>query len=580
MTARSRISAALRGHTAIALSCAALLGVFINWTGQVPVGYSAGVNDHSVLSLEGLRWADPTRFVNDWFMQSAPQPHWFFDIVTYLGAISGRLGELYFAYWVVGLVAFGFATALLAKQIVPRHQWLASLLVTVVIAQTPWNVVGSGSTMIAQALPTVVGGQVLYLFLVLLLTGRLRLAAVAAAVVAVFHVQQGAIVIVILVVTIVVDAMRNRRIAWPLVIALGASIVPVVVGLRLRPVAANLSDFVDVCETIIPYHCAAHAWGPLMLLAFTGFIGLSALTVVVFTGRARWFWVTSVGLAAFGLLAGMWADALQLPLFGELAQATNIYRLGVLLLPFTVWGIVLPVLRPLRGRSGVVVGLVWLGLLAAYFLLPGWPIGTARRAAVVLALLVVVVIVTTFLAGRADARREAWMRRAGASTFGAVFVVAALIAGMIVVRPLVIDFVPDPGLRAWGAEVEQIVPPGEVILVPPLSHTVRLVSGRAIVADCKNVPYGGEAWQQWKQRLTDLGGIEQCLAPSLSTFGDFSAEHLDELAAKYGADYLVLDPAHESRVHDVLATLGWRTILDPVHGINAVVVERTGGVGE
>src|SRR6185312_13815653 len=86
-----------------------------NLTSQTPYRYNPGYNDHSVLSLEGLRWADPTKFVNDWFMNAAPQPHWFFDLITYWGQSAGLLSQFYFVYWIAGLVACGFATALIAK---------------------------------------------------------------------------------------------------------------------------------------------------------------------------------------------------------------------------------------------------------------------------------------------------------------------------------------------------------------------------------------------------------------------------------------------------------------------------------
>jgi len=557
-----------------ALLSAALLGVLSNWTIQFAYGYSSGLNDHSVLSLHGLQMADPTKFVNDWFMNSAPQPHWLFDLVTYVGVVTNSLSISYFLYWLTGLIVFGYATAILARRWTPQYPMAATLSVTVIIALLPWNVVGTGSTMIAQALPTVLAGHLVYLGLALLLTERYRALPFVAGAVALVHVQQGAVIAIMMAATAVLRLVVDRRLNWSLLLATAAAVAGTALGLVLRPVAANLSDFVVVCNTIIPYHCAAQTWGIRGLLAFAGIIGLSFLTFLLLEKGNRSNWLGSLGLAAFGLLAGMTANALSVPVFGELAQAVNVYRLGVVIVPFAVWGIVTPAIRAIRGDASLAIVGAGGALLAAYFLLDGWSIGNRfLRGAVLLIVVAIPLIVMWLKANRKQSGPPWWAVSATAASFA----VAAAIAGSFVIRPLNIEYVPVAGLKEWGSQVAEVVPVGSIMLAPPGSHPIRQVTGRATIVDCKNVPYGGDAWTEWRARIADLGGYKQCLDPRLETFSSFSAVTLDSVADKYGASFMVLSPKHYAEVADGLSHANWELILaDPTSGtVEAVLLAHT-----
>lgn len=575
MTDRAWLRSSARSHTAIALVVAAVIGTLTNWTSQTPYGYNAGYNDHSVLSLEGLRWADPTKFVNDWFMNAAPQPHWFFDLITYWGQSAGLLSQFYFVYWIAGLVACGFATALIAKKWLPRHPWLGAIAFAIVISLTPWVVVGSASTMIATALPTVVGGQLIYLCLAALLTGRRTLACVAAPLVALVHVQLGAVLIVVLVVTLVVEFIRTRRADWLLAGSTVLTLAIVIFGLWLRPVASNLNDFITICDTIIPYHCAAQTWGKWKLLASGAFIVLSALTFFYVPRRIRPIWLATIGLAAFGLLAGMTVNAFTIPVLGRFAQATNIYRLAVMLLPFAVWGILLPVLRLGWDRKYAALLSVWFVMAALYITCDAWELGPLDVKLPLAVGLLAITVVTAWAHKRvrSDPSRRI-VARSGAALFAVVMLLTAALTGGLVVRPLDITFVPDSGLRAWGAAVEKIVPSGDIILADSRAQSIRLVTGRAVVADCKNVPYGGKPWREWNERINDLGGLDVCLNPANPGIETFSARHLDRVAAKYHATFMTIEPGQAERVGAGLQTYGWNKVLDSMPGVSAVLFEH------
>lgn len=571
MTRIQKISQSLPLH---ALLIAVILGTLNNWTNQFPLGYSAGLNDHSVLSLVGLQWADPTKFVNDWFINSAPQPHWFFDVITYIGATTGSISWLYFLYWACGLVAFGFATVLLARLWAPRQSFVAALAVTAVISQTPWNVVGSGSIMIAQALPTVLAGQIMYLTLALLLTGRRRLVPWFAAVIAIVHVQQGAVIGIILLVTFAADWVSKKTPDVRLVVGSVAAFIATGFGLWLRPVAANLSDFIEVCETIIPYHCAAHTWGTKGLIAFSGLIGLALITWFYVKAGTKIVWAASIGLAATGLLIGMTLDAFQVISLGQLAQSVNVYRLGVLVIPFAAWGSIIPILRAEWSKKFVLIVALWGVTLGSYFLLDGWSFGTRKAGAAIILVIALGSLITAWLSKKQGLISPKVEKSRTFSTLaaGLAFILTAAIAGSIIVRPLNIEFMPDKAFGDWGRQVEAIVPSGEIILAPPLSHTIRLATGRAVIADCKTVPYGGNAWREWKERISDFGGIEQCTHPWLADFSTYSGEELNDIAVKYGAEFMVLDPAHFDSVKAELSTLGWELKLGTVPGVTAVLI--------
>jgi hypothetical protein len=558
----------------MAVAIALMIGILNNWTFQFPLGYSAGLNDHSVLSLVGIQWADPTKFVNDWFINSAPQPHWFFDVITYLGMKTGTISWLYFFYWCCGLLAFGFATVLLAKSWVPQQPFIASVAVTAIISQTPWNVVGSGSIMIAQALPTVLAGELMYLTLVLLLTGRKTLVPWFAALIGIVHVQQGALIGLILVVTVIAGLLSTRKLDWRLLVGAGAAFVATGFGLLLRPIASNLNDFVEVCETIIPYHCAAHTWGATGLIAFIGLIGLALITWFFVNGDSKTMWLTTVGLASFGLLIGMLLDAFQVFSLGQLAQSVNVYRLGVLVIPFAAWGVIVPVVKAAWNKKFILIFVLWLTMLCSYFLLGGWSFGSRKAGAMIILLTAISAIVIAWYSRRKQANPTLLKRgkTVGLIITSAAFIVASSIAGSVIIRPLNIEFMPDRAFAQWGQQVEQIVPSGDIILAPPLSHSIRLATGRAVIVDCKNVPYGGKPWKEWKVRISDLGGIEQCTQPWLADFSSYSAKQLIDIADKYKATYMILDPNHFAAIQTDLEKSGWKIELNSTPGVSAVLV--------
>ena len=561
-----------RGHLGIALLSTLLLGVLETW-GNRGEGYLSGWGDHFVLSTEGLSWAVPGAFENDWFMESSPQPHWFFDTVTYLGQASGHLSAAYVLFWAVGLLAFGTATALMAVAFAPRAAVAVAVGFTLLTSQTPWMVGGTGSLVIPQALPAVTSASMVYLVIAALVTNHRRLAAAVAVLVAVAHVQQGAVVVIILVVFTVVETVRTRRLDRLLTGSIVATVAVVAFGLVLRPVASNLGDFVEICDTVIPYHCAAHLWSRGEVLSTIGLVGLAVLSVAVVAGGARRAWLVTVGLAVTGYALGFAADALSIPVLGPLAQGVNVYRLGTVLLPFAIWGALWPFLALQWTRSGAVRLVLWAVALGLFFTSPYWMVGGATTDPVFLSALGLLTVVAYALRRWSRRLSHAFVSGLAVVLVGSLFVFVSAGTGGTVIGAPDFRFQKDQRLVEWGAAVRNAVPAGEVIVTSPRFEWVKLVTQRAVVADCKDVPYGGEPWQQWKQRLDDLGGYEQCIPPGSLLFDELTSDQLVDVADEYDSDFIGLD----SGAVDASAGLvgkGWTPVVGTIDTRGIVIYER------
>lgn len=550
---------------------AGLLGVLEIWS-NIGLGYSAGWGDHFVLSPEGLSWAHPGAFENDWFMAAAPQPHWFFDVLTYAGESLGVLSLMYVLFWMAGLVAFAVATVMLAGRFAPGGRGPVAVGFTLLTAVTPWMIGGTGSPVIAVALPAVLSANLIYLLIAAFLTRRRAFVAVLAPLIAIVHVQQGSIAVVLVVSMVVVDAVRHRRIDFRLAIALALTIGFVVLGLSLRPVAANLGDFVEICDKIIPYHCSAHLWPKWDLLATGGLILLSALSSLLLPRAQRWAWYATVGLATLGYTGGFLADALRIPFLGELAQGVNVYRLAAVLLPFAVWGVFVPLLVRWRGWPMVVLVAIWGGGWIALLATPSWPGGHLRREVLLTAALLLPLAWHLWRTRRPAGDAPQYSGSA-VLIAGALAVASVASYGGLSVRPANFTFIGDANLRQWGAEVRDVVPVGEILLASPRSEWVKITTQRGVVADCKNVPYGGDAWEEWQARIDWLGGWEQCVAPGPLLYDALPADELIRIADEYGTDFIVVNPAQDETLA-VMGRLGWVEVVAPVNGIGAHVFRR------
>lgn len=574
----SQVRTWVRGRTQSvllqALTYTGAMGLLVNFGNQgavgfIPGGYNAGNSDHMVLSTLGIHWADPTKFAGDWFMTVSPQPHWFFDLITYFGASSNKLGTIYFVFWLVGLLCFGLATALLSRHWAPANHWILGTAVTFVMSLAPWNSVGTGNALIAFAVPAVVGGHMVYLFLAMLNTGHAKLAAFFAPVIAVVHVQQGAVICILLIALTLTRYTTRAGVSGPLWWhTVGALVITgsvVAFGLALRPVASKLVDFVEICEVMIPYHCAAHQWSLPLVYSSLALIMLAGMTLFYVKSDERLLWAASIGLPCVGLGLGLLFDTMQVPLLGPLFQGTNVYRLGAIVFPFAIFGIFVAIARSRANLRGVLVGQTAFVCMFLYLGHYGWQLDEPMAVPFIL-LLFIITVVVLLARFRFNRDENPWPARLGLVGFIGLFAANAIAADALTPRPLNTSFISDTNLRYWGQRVEALVPPGEQILTAP-QWTVKTPTSRGVVADCKNVPYGGKAWREWQERISDLGGIDQCRAPYSQDFALLDAEQLDALATKYSTKFAVLDVTQEETFRD-LERLGWDLVLEPTDALS------------
>jgi hypothetical protein len=387
------------------------------------------------------------------------------------------------------------------------------------------------------------------------------------------HVQIGALVAVVCVLAVVaVGVLERRWWWWPFGGAVISSMIVVTI-LRLRPVAAQPNDFVQICREVIPFHCDAPTWSAGQL--FSGFsVAAAALLTVVFLGRRDGgLWTAVVVAPSLGLTIGVLANRFGAPVLGRVAQTTNIFRLAVLVLPFGAWGLIAGFTRISRGRRAV-----WLvpAAVAGF----GWlepkdgetPFGGRTVPALVVLAMAAAVIVVLLLAGRRQPTgvpppATATGGTAGGMLTGALallpvvtLLAAAALTGVLRWRPLQVTFVGNPTMRAMGELIAAHVPAGQVVEAPPSYGMIRLAAGRSLLVDCKAVPYGGVAWQDYQARLDALGGRGAC-SHGGRPYLDLSAESLLATARRYDARYVVL-AGHDYRSAQIVDD-GWQVLARP-----------------
>lgn len=523
-----------RSDLLLALVCAAVTGLALH----LRLGYQIGTGDQQVLMIRGLAAADPTAFLNDWFDAAAPQPHWSFDVVTYLGERLGALPGLYFGYWLASLAAFGLATAWLARRWLPDHaRWLATLVGPALVL-SPISIMGSTTPLLAWALPHVLGGCLAYLTLAALLTDRPLPAAIAALATSVAHVQHGANLAVILVASAVLLPRLARTTRAVLLATAGAIVSMSVAVTRIRGIVGNGDDFLEICNDVVPFHCQATQW-PSSWFVDGAILGLLLVALLA----SRWGddgrrLLAPIALPAAGLFLGVYADWADLGALGELAQRTNIYRLVALLMPFAAWAIVGGVAFAVTSRRraalvSVAVGVVsirWFTGFTAPFE------GDTTGALIAASLLTTAVLAARFVVPR---RLTSGLPALSLVPALVVLLVLVPVSDVFTWRPL--DLAPSPSdpTEVAGRAIAQATPPGSVLAAPPSMDWLRLKSRRAIVADCKAVPYGGRPWREYQERMVALGGRDCATAASFAALDLTQLRHLRD---RFGATHAVLAP--------------------------------------
>jgi uncharacterized protein DUF6798 len=510
-------------------------------------GYRFGLFDQTVYSVRGIALADPSAFRYDWFARTVPQPHWLFDVITYLGTRLGILPGVYLAYWLAGILAFAIGSAWLTRRFMPDCPGLAAALGPIVVLG-PSALLGSTTPLLWFADPHMLGGCLAFLALCGLLTDRWGAASLAALAAGLFHIQHGANLAPVLILTAVLvrDATPRRRL---LLVATAAILTAGAAGTaQWRDLHTTGDQWLVTCQRLIPFHCHAPSW-PLGYLASGGFV-VAAAGGFAWFARHRWRSVVpAVALPAVGLTLGVLAERFELGVFGRLAAQFNIHRLATLVEPFAAFGLLCLVVSATSGQRQQRIRRA--ALAAITLVVWSTMSESAVRGPGAVSALVVVGLTIGLLAWFVPRRGPQPRPRAAALLAGlAILTLGAAAEGNLgqvgYDRSL-------PTVRAALA-IKAIVPDTAIIAAPPDMYWLRAISERSIVADCKAVPYGGPLWDEYMQRMQDLGGNCDGRAYGWRTL---TPEALESLRSKYGVTHVLL---YDNDAKVAYARAHWRQV--------------------
>lgn len=580
-----------RPVAAMVCASAAILGVLSEFFPRgVRHGLQLGAIDHEVLAPRGISWADPTAFVGDWFNAAAPQPHWLFDVVVWVGWSIGHITAVLFAYWLLTCLVFGLATTLLARAWVPAgaQAWLAVTAVSALAAVIPFTVAGSTWLGFPAALPNMLGGALLYLLTALLLTGRYRWTWAVLPATALVHVQIGAIALVLVVLGALALAPRIRaqRPARRLVAGyLGVVVATagiVVVAMKARSVAAERADFIEICNTLIPFHCAAGTWTTPEVLVPVGAAVLTLAATGLVARPLRPLYLATLGVCAVGTVAAMFLDRGAVYRVGPLIQALNGYRVGLALYPYACWGLLVPLLRPASTWARLPAVLLAVVGMPLFFMGPygklvlgdfeTWHPWSWWACAAYLLLAVLAALAQ--VRPRGDARRR---QAIGAALLAALLVwvgASSAASGMTVKAPPSLAWAGEDA-ASWGAQARALIPVGSQVIIPPTQARYRLMMERGAVVDCKNIPYGGAPYREWKRRIAAVGGAAQC-PTNAKVYDALPGATLLAAADTYGADAIMVAPEEDRAQTRELVDAGWTYRLISTPHIKTGVLLRPG----
>jgi hypothetical protein len=524
-TRSAETAASVGGHTrdtpqwAIGAAASAALACLVRY------GYTFGTGDHLVLMPRGIANADPGAFTGDWFVDSAPQPHWLFDWVTQAGETVHALPLVYLAYWLLSMVAFGVAAHWLTRRFLPGRPW-AALLLGPVLVLGPEKILGSTSPLLGIALPHVLGGCLALLACAAVINRYWTASLLASLAAGLVHVQHGVNLAPVLLVGALLATGCSRRTRLALVAGAGTLVGLALVVSRWRRIESGGSEWREICRTAIPFHCDADSWTAAYLLAGTLVVGLAF--GLFWAHRRDWrALLPAVALPAGGLGLAVASDLFDVPVLGPLTQTANAYRLSALVVPFAAIALLVLLLDG-RKNPPLVRGALCVGAAI-------WALGpdaslTVNSSGELLQHAAFVVALTLAL-GSLQLAPPA--RRVGSVV---ALVMITMVLGFDGRYPLALGYWRGDPLVAAGLDLGKVLPEGSLVVSSP-SLPFATIGRRAVVADCKRVPYGGELWREHKARVADLGG--GCFGMP-SRFKELSAGQVLDLARRYGGSHVLM----------------------------------------
>ncbi|MDZ4824893.1 MAG: DUF6798 domain-containing protein, partial [Actinomycetota bacterium] len=489
-------------------------------------------------------------FHNDWFNERAPQPHWFYDIVTYIGDKSGHLPGVYFAYFLVTLAVFGVGISFLASYWLPKSRRPLAIGAALLAAAGPKFVFGQFLPLGSEALPNLLGGALAFAAAAAIVSRRHRAAVVFALSAGLVHVQHGTVVAGILFLVAILSRDPKAIRLWYAGTA-GALLLLTGIVSSTRGLVADNKDMIEICENASPGHCNANVW--IWPVVRDGIIILLLAAAITVLRRREWrVLVPVLAIPAAISIVGFLADRHDVAFFGELAQRVFPYRVNSVVVPFAPWLAVLLVGAPVSKLWHALVraaGAIWVS--GFYLSAPN----SITAAAIVeyshlrqLGWIVGALLATPMLVDAASKYIASVPIRKVATSW-AVSAVLAVVACVGVINlgfsrvepgPLHMGIRPGDGQYAFGQAIGDALPVDAVLAHPPDLTFIRLFTRRAVVGNCRAIPYGGDPWTEYKERMAALGAPGPYYACYRSGYEALTADDVYTLRDRYGATHILL----------------------------------------
>lgn len=509
-------------------------------------GYQFGYGEQVILSLKGLDWIDRTNWQNDWFVHNAPQPHVFFDFVTFLGNSVSALPVIYFIYYLISLYLFALATSVLWRKLpldfLKKSPSYSQHIINIFAVIGPSFVLGTYLTITNQALPNMLGGAFSYLIISLLLVNKTDLIGLLALATSIVHIQHGIAICLIVIFTSLWTQPKYER--WENIVFSTIGVLwAICVGIWRRTFLGGEEIANDISNSGSVSHFNVQSWSFVQLIVgiLLLFFSMYFLLLIGKVSGSKIPKVTSLILLlmAFAIVISITSDMMNFENINSIFRSLFIYRFSMYLLPFVYWSWAYLFLTPRKTYISKAVALLFSTFLLA--LIFCFPAETQSKVSIFNGL----VLVTTFgliyvIRLTIDVNKVKLLLSTGIIAFS-----VSLISMSISPKVFELGYSNDDVLQQIGTSINLALGPEEVLASDPELNWLRLASRTSLVADCKGVPYGGQAWYEYKRRLSYLGvnNPSKCKG-----FHELSPNQIKNIRSGVGATSILLTPDDKSYI--------------------------------
>lgn len=537
------------------LGLCGLFSVILIQTGNAV--YEAGTGDHLVVSPAGLLRADPSLYLNDFFIRQAKMPHWAFEFYTALASRLDQLGPMYFAYWLLTALFCAYAHLIIARKVSSRFSYPLAIVMFTTQLMGSRIMFGTSGVVLNQALPHGLAASIGFVVIASLLTNKRNIVFIYLPILPLIHIQIGTIVVGLVMVLIVVEKIGGQAIRRVHLVSFGLSVCSILFGLRYRPIAGNIQDFSRLCRDLAPHHCYSPSWSHTIILGCLAILAVALIGFFFISNSVLSFWqrLTIFVLPTIALAVTLFLDRNDLGWLANFVRGNNVYRVAVVLLPWLYW---VPVLiASSEGRKAWKLSGIFVSVLLLITLMTLTEHGNYLESKPVLLIALFAIVGCVYFVDRSN------FLQSNQILFSLLMVCVACVPALSGLKfgqdsfgwPN-LTFEPDSNIRSFGESLRLDVKKGQVVVGDPAMSWTRMASGIAYGVDCKFRPIGGgEPLNEYYDRINPLGGYDKAC-----NYASFSTVSVDDLIRYYqasSADLLLISP-DDARLAQLTA-IGWKT---------------------